>query len=79
MKKSDLKNFAKFPEKHLCLRPATLLEKKALAQASSCEFSEIIKNTYFEEYLRTAASVQTFPWEFSETFKAATKAYIEPS
>ena len=41
----------------LCLsaRPATLL-RESLAQVSSCEFSEISKNTFFTEHLRTAAS-----------------------
>ena len=41
----------------LCLsaRPATLL-RESLAQVSSCEFSEISKNTFFIEHLRTAAS-----------------------
>ena len=61
-----LKNFAKLTEKHLWqslffskvagLRPATLF-KKRLWQVLSCEFYEIFKNTYFEENLRTAASV----------------------
>ena len=55
------------------------IKKEALVQVSSCEFCEIVNNTYFEKHLRTAASVQTFPWEFSKTFRAATEAYLEPS
>ena len=37
-------------------RSATLL-KKYPAQVLSCEYCEILKNTYFEEHLRMAASV----------------------
>ena len=54
-KKVVLRNFAKFTGKRLCqslffnkvagLRLATLL-KKRLAQAFSCEFCDIIKNTF---------------------------------
>ena len=33
------------------------LLKKAASQVLSCEFYKIFKNTYFVEYLRTAASV----------------------
>ena len=54
-KKDVLKNFAKFTGKHLLqslffnkvagLRPATLL-KKTHAQAFSCEFCEVFKNTF---------------------------------
>ena len=50
------KNLAKLTGKHLCqslffnkvvgLRPVTLL-KKTLAQVFSCEFGEILKNTFF--------------------------------
>ena len=32
------------------------IEKETLAQVFPCEFCEIFKNTYFEEYLWTAAS-----------------------
>ena len=55
VKKSVLRNFAKFTGKHLCqslffnnvagLRPATLLKKETLAQVFSSEFFEISKNT----------------------------------
>ena len=33
-------------------QPATLQKKKTLAQALSCEFCEIAKNTFFIEHLR---------------------------
>ena len=33
--------------------------KKTLTQVFSCEYCEIFKNTYFEEHLRTAASIGT--------------------
>ena len=59
-KKAVLKNFAIFTGKHLCwglfikklqtFRPATLLKR------DFCEYSEIFKNNYFEENLRTAVS-----------------------
>ena len=32
------------------------LQKETLAQVFPCEFSEIFKNTYFEEHLRIATS-----------------------
>ena len=35
----------------------SFIKKEALAQVFSCEFCEITKNIYFEEHLRTAASV----------------------
>ena len=35
----------------------SFIKKEALAHVFFCEFCEIIKNTYFEEHLRTAASV----------------------
>ena len=38
-------------------------KKETLAQAFSCEFSEISKNTFFTEHLRTTASA----FSFSET------------
>ena len=38
------------------LRPATLKKKETPTQVLSSEFCEIFKNTYFEEYMRTAAS-----------------------
>ena len=41
------------------LRPKTLL-KRVTTQAFSCEFCEMLKNTYFVEHLGTAASVLDF-------------------
>ena len=35
----------------------TLFKKEILAQAFSCEFREIFKNTFFVEHIRTNASV----------------------
>ena len=34
-----------------------VLKKETLAQVFSCEFSEISKNTFFKEHLRTTASI----------------------
>ena len=34
-------------------------KKETLALVFSCEYGELVKNTYFEEYLPTAASE---PW-----------------
>ena len=60
-----LKNFAKFPGKHLCwnyflinYRPGGLgfYSKETPTQVLSCEYCKIFKKTYFEEHLRTAAS-----------------------
>ena len=41
-----------------CPRPQAwnFIEKEAPAQVFSCEFSEISKNTFFTEHLRTTAS-----------------------
>ena len=59
MKKGVLRNFPKFTGKRLyqCLRPATLLKKETLAQAFSCQFCEISKNTFFMEHLLTTAPI----------------------
>ena len=64
IKKTVLKNFAIFTRKHLCwslflnnvagLRPATLLKKRFQQMCFPMNF---LKNTYFEEHLRTVASV----------------------
>ena len=43
-------------ERH-CLRPATLLKKKTLAQVFSCKFCESSKNTFFYRTPLVAASV----------------------
>ena len=55
-KQGILRNFTKFTGKHLC---QTLFFNKVSglrpAQVFSCEFREIIKNSYFADHLRTAA------------------------
>ena len=53
VKKAVLKNFAIFAGKHLCW---SLFLKRDSRQVFSCEYCEILKNTYFEKHLRTAAS-----------------------
>ena len=59
-KKSVLKNFVKFPGKHLCWN---LFFNKVASmtptQVFSSEFCEIFKNTFFPEHLRQTASVVT--------------------
>ena len=61
VKKPVLKIFLILTGKYLCwsllvkLRPATLLQWTA-TQALSCQHYEILKNSYLEENLRTAAS-----------------------
>ena len=59
MKKGVLRIFPKFTGRRLyqCLRPATLLKKETLAQAFSCEFCEISKNSFFMEHLLTIAPI----------------------
>ena len=66
VKKGVLINFAKFTGKYLCqslffnkvARAAcNFIKKETVAQVFSCEFSEISKNTFFTEHLRTTASV----------------------
>ena len=42
------------------LQTCNFIERKILAQAFSCEFSEISKNTFFTEHLRTTVSVCCF-------------------
>ena len=54
-KKGVLWNFAKLTGNHLCFGSATLL-KKRLVQAFSCEFYEILKNTFFHKISPVAAS-----------------------
>ena len=44
-----------FFNKVTCLRPTTLLKKETPTKLFSGEFSELFKNTYFVEHLRTAA------------------------
>ena len=67
IKKDVLKIFSKFIRQHLCCclfliklqtwRPATL-SKETPTQVFSCGYCKVFKNTYFEEHLRTAASVR---------------------
>ena len=66
MKKGGLRNFAKFPGKHLCqsllfnkvagLKPATLLKLRLWHRSFSCEFCEISKTTIVYRTPRVAAS-----------------------
>ena len=56
IKKSVLKNFAKFTGKPL--RPVTLLKKENQVPLFPCEFSEIFKNTFFYKMPLVAASVK---------------------
>ena len=62
--KGFLKNFTQFTGKHLChshffikvvVGAPNLIKKGTLAQAFSGELCEILKSTYFEEHLRSAA------------------------
>ena len=52
-KKGALRNFAKFTRKHLwqSQKACNFIIKETLAQAFSCEFCEISKNTFFTEHL----------------------------
>ena len=60
VRKSVLRNFAKFTEKHLCqiLGPeaCNVIKKEILARVFSCKFYEIPKITFFKEHPRAAAS-----------------------
>ena len=66
MRKGVLKNLAKFTGKQLCcsllfnkaagLRPANPIKKETPRQVFSCEFCEILKNTFFTEHLRVSVS-----------------------
>ena len=65
--KGVLKNFAKFPGKHLCqipffnkvsgLRAAFLLKKRLWRRCFPVNFAEIFKKTFFTDYLQIVASV----------------------
>ena len=65
MKKAVPKGFTIFPRKHLCRNlliklhalGLQLYQKETSTQVFSCEYCKILKNTCFEEHLRTAASV----------------------
>ena len=61
VKKSNLRNFAKFTGKHLCQRLFfnKIIKKESLAQMFSCGFCKISKNSFFTEHLRTNASIIT--------------------
>ena len=50
------KNLDNSREKNLAMA-CNFIIKETLAQVFSCEFCEIIKNTFFEEHLQTTASV----------------------
>ena len=54
VKKSVLRNFAKFTGMHLC--QSLFFNKVSLAQVFSCEFCEISENTLFYRTLPVAAS-----------------------
>ena len=57
VRKPVLKNFAAFKEKNLCWPSALqLCWKETPSQVFSCEYCEILRNTYFEKHLRMAAS-----------------------
>ena len=53
-KKDVLRNFTKFAGKHLCQRlffnKVAGLRHRSLAQAFSCEFCEISKNTFYKKH-----------------------------
>ena len=55
-KKVVVRKFINFIGKHLCWA-LQLYWKGTPTQVFSCEFCEIFKNTYFEEHLRTTASI----------------------
>ena len=50
------------------LQACNFIKKRLLTQVFSCEICEIFKNTYFEEYLRTTASVIFFYGSQYHTF-----------
>ena len=58
IKKAAQENFAIFTGKYLCwsLPLIKLHAWRTWTQVFSCECCEMLKNTYFEEHLRTAAS-----------------------
>ena len=62
IKNRVLKNVAKFTGIHLCqsLFFFNFIKKDTLAQVFSCEFCEILKNTFFTEHLWTTASVRRY-------------------
>ena len=60
VKKSVLKNFAKFKRTHLYhskeSQACNFIKKDTLSQVLSCEFCKIFKNTFFTEHLWITAS-----------------------
>ena len=71
-KKVFLKKFCKFHRKTPMLeslfnkipglQACNFIKKRPPTQAFSCRIYDFFKNTYFEEYLRTTASVVSFSW-----------------
>ena len=65
-KSSLIKNFAIFTGKYLCWSPfliknfKTTLLRKTPTEMFSFEHTQILKITYFEEHLRTAASIRWY-------------------
>ena len=61
-----IKNSAKFKEKQLCWSHLNLqlFQKVTPAEAYSCEFCEIFKNTFFTGHLQTTVSAvdKAFLW-----------------
>ena len=59
LRKGVLRNFAKFIWKHLCQsyrsEACNFIKKEILAQVFSCEFCEILKSTFYTEYLWATA------------------------
>ena len=71
-----------FTGKHLCWNlfkdaglglGLQLYQKDTTTQAFSCEYSKTFKNTYFEEHLRMAASMQSTTYlrdiKYNSSFK----------
>ena len=75
VRKSILRNLAKFAEKHLCqgLRPVTLLKKRLWHRCFPVNFCKISKNTFFTEHVwATATTFEVFAyllsWNYTLTF-----------
>ena len=76
-KKSVLRNFTKFTEKHVCqslffnevaVLSLQIFEKKTLAHAFSSEFCDISKNTFCYRILPVAASEYFLMFHLAELF-----------
>ena len=48
MRKGVLRNFTKFTEKHLCLRPATFIKKETLTQVFPATFAKSLRTPFLE-------------------------------